>query len=89
MRHAGGSSWAKGGSRRWRTCSTGDWHVSTNLRSTAIICSVPDRSKARAVRATLEGPVTPIVPASILQRHPQATISSEPQSAGLLGPRTT
>ncbi len=40
------------------------------LKSKAIICTVPDQRKARAVRDSVNGPVTPNVPASILQTHP-------------------
>ncbi len=39
------------------------------LQSRTIICSVPDARKAQAVAASLLGPVTPDVPASILQTH--------------------
>lgn len=49
-----------------------------------IICTVPDRRKARAVKAALEGEVTPDVPASILQEHPNASLFLDPTSAGLL-----
>jgi glucosamine-6-phosphate deaminase len=54
------------------------------MKSQAIVCSVPDRRKAEAVRAALEGPITPQVPASILQRHPCATIYLDPPAAELL-----
>jgi len=54
------------------------------LAARAIICSVPDRRKAVAVRHAVSGPVTPQVPASILQRHPAATIYLDPESASLL-----
>ena len=54
------------------------------MKSRAILCSVPDRRKATAVRAALEGPVTPDVPASILQQHPDATIYLDPPAAELL-----
>lgn len=54
------------------------------MRSETIVCSVPDRRKAEAVRAALEGPVTPMAPASILQQHKQAAIFLDPQSASLL-----
>jgi glucosamine-6-phosphate deaminase len=49
-----------------------------------IVCTVPDRRKAEAVRATVEGPATPHVPASILQRHADVTIYLDPDSASLL-----
>lgn len=54
------------------------------LKSAAIICSVPDRRKATAVRGAVQGPVTPQVPASILQQHEQATIYLDRESASLL-----
>ncbi len=39
------------------------------MRSARIYCSVPDERKAVAVQRSVEGPVTPDVPASILQQH--------------------
>lgn len=54
------------------------------LKSRAIICSVPDERKSEAVKDAVEGPVTNVVPASILQTHPQATIFLDPHSASLL-----
>jgi glucosamine-6-phosphate deaminase len=39
------------------------------LRTGKIFCSVPDQRKAAAVRATLEDPISPQIPASILRRH--------------------
>ena len=39
------------------------------LKSSTIICTVPDERKAAAVAASVEGPVTNTVPASILQTH--------------------
>jgi glucosamine-6-phosphate deaminase len=57
------------------------------MKSEAIVCSVPDRRKAEAVRATVEGPVTPLVPASMLQRHPNAALYVDPPAAGLLSRR--
>lgn len=57
------------------------------MRSKAIVCSVPDQRKAKAVQAALEGPVTPNVPASILQTHAEATIYLDPPAASLLANR--
>jgi len=57
------------------------------LAAKTIICSVPDLRKAEAVRAAVEGPVTPLVPASILQRHPRCVLHLDRESASLLGPR--
>jgi len=55
------------------------------LKSRRIICCVPERRKAKAVRDAVEGPVTPLAPASVLQRHPQTTLYLDRQSASLLG----
>jgi glucosamine-6-phosphate deaminase len=55
------------------------------MSADSIICTVPDKRKAKAVKAALEGSVTSKVPASILQRHPRATVYLDPDSAGLLG----
>jgi glucosamine-6-phosphate deaminase len=54
------------------------------MKSAAIVCTVPDARKARAVARTLEGPVTPDVPASILQRHPDCHLFLDVHSAGEL-----
>ncbi len=56
------------------------------MKARAIICTVPDRRKAEAVRACLaEGaPVSPLHPASILKRHPNAFIFLDRDSAALL-----
>lgn len=54
------------------------------VRSALVILAVPDRRKAEAVRDTLEGPVTPLVPASILRRHPACHLFLDPESAALL-----
>ncbi len=51
------------------------------LKSHALICSVPDARKAIAVRNTVEGPVTPDVPASILQQHPNTLLFVDPPAA--------
>jgi len=55
------------------------------VKSAAIICSVPDRRKAEAVRNAVEGPVTPEAPASVLQQHERTTIYLDRESAVLLG----
>jgi glucosamine-6-phosphate deaminase len=45
---------------------------------------VPSSRKAQAVRDALRGPVTTRCPASILRKHPRATIYLDSDSAGLL-----
>jgi len=54
------------------------------MKSKAIICCVPDLRKADAVKASLEGPVTPFVPASILQQHEKVWMYLDKDSASLL-----
>lgn len=54
------------------------------MKSSAIICTVPDGRKADAVRNALEGPVTPNLPASILQRHPECRLFLDVHSASRL-----
>lgn len=54
------------------------------LKSRRILCVVPDERKARAVRGALEGPVTPEVPASILQIHANVTVYLDEAAASLL-----
>jgi glucosamine-6-phosphate deaminase len=39
------------------------------MKSARIVCTVPDKRKAEAVKNTVKGNVSPAVPASILQRH--------------------
>ncbi len=39
------------------------------LKSSAIICTVPDERKANAVEGAVEGPLSPDCPASSLQQH--------------------
>ncbi len=51
------------------------------MASQAIVCSVPDRRKSTAVAATLQGSVTPDVPASILQQHANVTLVLDNGSA--------
>ena len=54
------------------------------LKTKRIICTVPDTRKSQAVKATVEGPVTPDVPASILQTHPDCWVLLDSHSAVLL-----
>ena len=56
------------------------------LGANQILCIVPDRRKAQAVRDTLHGPITPLVPASILRTHARAALFLDKESASLLQP---
>jgi glucosamine-6-phosphate deaminase len=59
------------------------------LSAKEIIAVVPDTRKARAVQASLEGEISPMVPASILRKHPNATIYLDSDSAALLSSRVS
>jgi glucosamine-6-phosphate deaminase len=58
------------------------------LKAQKIICIVPDKRKAKAVKACLEGEISPLAPASILRTHPDVTLYLDTESASLLDPRT-
>lgn len=53
------------------------------MKSAAIICTVPDERKAEAVKNASQGPVTPEVPASILQNHPDCQLFLDKAAASL------
>jgi glucosamine-6-phosphate deaminase len=54
------------------------------LKSREIICVVPDARKAAAVKACIDGEVSPMAPASILQTHANATVYLDRDSAAEL-----
>jgi glucosamine-6-phosphate deaminase len=56
------------------------------LKSEEIICVVPDERKAAPVKAALEGPITPDLPASALREHGNVTMYLDSASASLLRP---
>jgi glucosamine-6-phosphate deaminase len=58
--------------------------VNRIMASRLLICSVPDRRKADALKATVEGPVTPDVPASILQEHYNCRLHVDRAATALL-----
>ena len=53
------------------------------MKSDAIVCTVPDERKADAVKNVTRGPVTPEVPASILQEHPNCRLFLDAAAASL------
>jgi glucosamine-6-phosphate deaminase len=57
------------------------------MKAQEIICIVPDARKAQAVKACLVGEVSPLAPASVLQRHPNVTIYLDQASSALLDPQ--
>jgi len=56
------------------------------LKAREIICVVPDARKARAIHACVEGEVSAMAPASILQTHANTTLFLDRDSAALLAP---
>jgi glucosamine-6-phosphate deaminase len=56
------------------------------LKATEILAVVPDQRKAHAVKSCFEGVISPMAPASILRRHPNATVYLDTNSASLLSP---
>ena len=58
------------------------------LAARTILCIVPDARKAAAVRTCLEGEVSPLAPASILQTHAATTVYLDQASAAQLRPAT-
>ncbi len=54
------------------------------MRAASIINTVPDTRKARAVKLALEGPVTNMVPASIMRNHPDYNVFLDREAAALL-----
>ena len=49
-----------------------------------LICCVPEMRKAEAVRNALEGPISPVCPASLVRTHPRASVFLDVDSASLL-----
>ncbi len=56
------------------------------LKARELVVVVPDKRKAQAVRDCLEGEISPLAPASILRRHPNATVYLDSGSASRLSP---
>lgn len=62
--------------------------ISQILKAETIFCSVPDRRKAEAVRATLEDELSPMIPATALRQHPNTTLVLDSSSSSLLSAAT-
>jgi len=58
------------------------------MKSKAIVCTVPEKRKAKALQAALEGPIGPQVPASILRQHERCFLFTDREAAGLVQPAT-
>ncbi len=54
------------------------------MKSATIICTVPDKRKARAVKQCFEGKISPLHPASILRQHPRTFVYLDNDAASQL-----
>lgn len=61
--------------------------VGTILRARHLVLLAWGENKAEAIQATVEGPVTSMVPSTALQLHPHATVVVDEAAASLLGDR--
>ena len=55
------------------------------MKASELLVIVPDERKAAAVKATLEGEISPQVPASIIRTHPNVTLYLDAPAASMLG----
>ncbi len=58
------------------------------MKADELLVIVPDARKAAAVKASLEGDVTPQIPASIIRTHPNATLFLDQPAASMLQAET-
>ena len=56
------------------------------LKARELLAVVPDLRKARAVKACIEGDISPNAPASIVRRHSNVTVYLDDKSASMLSP---
>lgn len=54
------------------------------MKSGSIICSVPDLRKANAVRKTVKDPISPMIPASILNLHDATWLYLDEDSSSMI-----
>lgn len=58
------------------------------LAADALVASVPDARKAEAVRGSIEGPLTPLVPGSYLRVHNRCSLHIDRDAAARLQPHS-
>jgi len=58
------------------------------MKAAHIVCTVPEKRKAQAIKACLEGEIGPLFPASILRTHHSCHLFLDKESASLLKPAT-
>ena len=58
--------------------------IGTIMDARQLVLLANKETKADAIQRTVEGPITAMVPATIVQLHPKATIITDKQAAGKL-----
>lgn len=58
--------------------------ISNIMTAKEILLLAKGESKAKAIKAMVEGPVTTDIPASVLQKHPNVTVIADQAAASLL-----
>ena len=58
--------------------------VGSIMRAKMILLVASGKAKAQAVKDTVSGPVTPKVPASVLQLHPNVVLVGDEDAMSLL-----
>lgn len=58
--------------------------VGTIMEARSVILLASGKSKAEAIKKTVEGPITAMVPATMVQMHPHATLIIDEEAASLL-----
>lgn len=82
-RHDAADAFGGDGSVPREAITTG---LQTLRQARALVLLVTGKAKAAALRAILEGPVTPAVPASLLRDHPRLTVVCDRAAASQLQP---
>jgi glucosamine-6-phosphate deaminase len=59
--------------------------IATILRAREILMVVTGAEKARALQGVIEGPISPLLPATALAHHGRTTIIADAQAASLIG----
>jgi glucosamine-6-phosphate deaminase len=58
--------------------------IGTIMSARSIVLLASGRSKAEPVRGMVRGPITPRLPASVLQLHPDVIVILDEEAASLL-----
>ena len=58
--------------------------ISQVMKSTHVVVTIPDARKAKAVQCAVEGEVSPLCPASVLQKHEHCVLFLDRESSSAL-----